>query len=209
MAKNCTNCGKNINFFSNDPFESNGVILCYDCAKPVTDDINRLYYLKSKSSFYALKDEIITKSKEMYSDEIVNSIELKINLIHENIKELLKDDIQHEDCKSQTTEKVQPKYSVNKKNSSNEGLYTNIGHKIKNLAKILFIIEAIAAIIIGICLIEDWQELIGTITIIAGPIIAWISSWILYAFGELVEKTCASENHLRNILEFMQESKNE
>ena len=73
-------------------------------------------------------------------------------------------------------------------------MYNNIGGKIKGLAKGFFFIEALASIIGGIALIleshRDDEIFIGVIIIIAGPIIAWISSWFLYAFGELVEKTC-------------------
>ena len=38
---------------------------------------------------------------------------------------------------------------------------------------------------------------------IIGPLVAWISSWMLYAFGELVEKTIDNENNTRNILNKM------
>ena len=70
-----------------------------------------------------------------------------------------------------------------------DNLYHNIGGKIKNWAKWIFIFEAIGAIIAGIVLIFTDEDFIlyGLITLICGPIIAWVSSWILYAFGELVE----------------------
>ena len=69
-------------------------------------------------------------------------------------------------------------------------LYENIGGKIKNLAKWIFIIEAIGAIITGFVLLIDrgfedkWWALF---IIFFVPIVAWVGSWILYAFGELVE----------------------
>ena len=68
--------------------------------------------------------------------------------------------------------------------------YENIGGKIKIWAKWIFIIEAIGAIITGICFLADrgfeegWWALI---IIVCGPIVALVSTWILYAFGELVE----------------------
>ena len=43
-------------------------------------------------------------------------------------------------------------------------------------------------------LIADWQELLGIITIILGPVCAWVSSWILYVFGELVEDIHATRD---------------
>ena len=69
-------------------------------------------------------------------------------------------------------------------------LYENISDKIKNLAKWIFIIEAIGAIITGFVLLIDlgfedgWWALF---IIFFGPIVAWVGSWILYAFGELAE----------------------
>ena len=43
-------------------------------------------------------------------------------------------------------------------------------------------------------------------TAIVGPIIAWVYSWILYTFGELVDKTVANERNTQNILKLMLEN---
>ncbi len=69
-------------------------------------------------------------------------------------------------------------------------LFDNIGAKIKTLAKWTFIVEAVSAIITGITLLFDEYILAGLLTLFCGPIVAWVSSWILYGFGELVESTC-------------------
>lgn len=67
-------------------------------------------------------------------------------------------------------------------------MYDNIGGKIKGLAKAIFIIEAIVTIITGIMLLITGElALFGLLILICGPLIAWVSSWVLYAFGELVE----------------------
>lgn len=71
-----------------------------------------------------------------------------------------------------------------------DSLYENIGGKIKNWAKWIFIVEAIGAVIAGLALAVNEDALYIFIAII-GPIIAWVGSWILYAFGELVEDTHA------------------
>ena len=70
-----------------------------------------------------------------------------------------------------------------------DNLYENIGGKIKNWAKWIFIFEAIGAVIAGLVLLFTDEDLIlyGLLTAICGPIVAYVSSWILYAFGELVE----------------------
>ncbi len=67
-----------------------------------------------------------------------------------------------------------------------DSLYENIGVKIKNWAKWIFIVEAIGAVITGIALAVN-EDALYIFIAIGGPIVAWVGSWILYAFGELVE----------------------
>ncbi len=71
-------------------------------------------------------------------------------------------------------------------------MYDNIGGKIKVLAKVIAIVEAIAAVIIGIVIIvpDDVMIPAGLLVMLAGALIAWVSSWLLYGFGELIDKTC-------------------
>ena len=69
-----------------------------------------------------------------------------------------------------------------------DNLFKNIGEKLKGWAMCLFVLEVISAIIGGIGLIAaDDGNVIGLVVLIGGPIAAWISSAVLYAFGELVE----------------------
>ena len=216
MAKICVNCDKKIGFFSNDPFEFNNVVLCYDCAKPILNDLNDLYYLKSKKEFYELRNKIINKSNELYSVDVVNSIYKKIELIYNNIKAGLQDDIPEgsvpeiEENSKQKEPSVSAKFTHQEKSSTND-LYIDIGKKIKNLAKWTFIFEAIGAIITGLVLLFTDEGLIlyGLLTLICGPIIAYVGSWILYAFGELVDKTSENEKNTRNILALMKKSTKE
>ena len=76
-------------------------------------------------------------------------------------------------------------------------LYENIGNKIKNWAMWMFIIEAISAVITGIVILVDWGFRYGwwaLFIIILGPIVSFVSTWILYAFGQLVEDVRAIRN---------------
>lgn len=106
---------------------------------------------------------------------------------------------------------IERNHTVNSATQSDfsfDSLYTNIGKKVKALAKWMFIIEAIGAIITGIALLSIDEDLIiaGLLTLLCGPIVAWIGSWITYAFGELVEKTSANEQNTRDILKIMQKN---
>ena len=82
-----------------------------------------------------------------------------------------------------------------------ELLFSNIGKKIKGLAIGTFVVEAIGAIITGIILIatDDDYLLYGLISIFWGPIVALFLSWLLYGFGELIDKTCKIERNTIDI----------
>ncbi len=69
--------------------------------------------------------------------------------------------------------------------------FNNIGGKIKGLAKAAFIVEAIAAVLSGIVMfIEDDDMFFAAVLVaIVGPIVAWVGSWLLYGFGQLIENS--------------------
>ena len=68
-----------------------------------------------------------------------------------------------------------------------DNLYSNIGTKIKNWAKWICVVETISAIIGGIALMAEEEFLYGLLCLIVGPIVAFVSTWLLYAFGEITE----------------------
>ena len=77
-----------------------------------------------------------------------------------------------------------------------DNLYNDIGKKIKSWAKWIFIIEAIGAIIAGFVLMVEDEDLIGygLLTLVCGPIVAWVGSWLLYAFGQITDDLHAMRN---------------
>jgi hypothetical protein len=85
-----------------------------------------------------------------------------------------------------------------------DNLYENIGGKIKSWAKWIFVVEAIAAIIAGLVMMfgdsgDDIMILWGLIILVFGPCVALVSTWLLYAFGELVEAVCDNKNTTEQI----------
>ena len=88
--------------------------------------------------------------------------------------------------------------------------YADVGKKIKKWAQGIFVVEVIASILGGIIFLianEDSALIIyGLLILILGPIFAWISSWFVYAFGELVDKTAANERNTQNMLKLMIEN---
>ena len=76
-------------------------------------------------------------------------------------------------------------------------MYKEIGKKIKKLAIVVFVLEAILFFIGGIILmaINNDLFLVGILMMIIGPLLAWVSSFILYGFGELIDKTSEIANN--------------
>lgn len=77
-------------------------------------------------------------------------------------------------------------------------LYQDIGVKIKYFAFYSFLAEAIGTIITGFILVLDeyWW---GFLLLFLGPIVAWSASWLLYGFGEIVDKVCHIEYNTQRI----------
>lgn len=82
-------------------------------------------------------------------------------------------------------------------------MYDNIGGKIKSLAKTIFVLEVLAIVIIGFVAMAQSEgdgetAQIAFIIMLVAFIVAWISSWFLYGFGEIIEKLCQIEQNTRN-----------
>ena len=71
-------------------------------------------------------------------------------------------------------------------------MYDNIGSKIKGLAMVICALEVTACVIGGLVLLAETGELIFALLLLFGPVVAWVSSWLLYGFGEGIE-------HLKDI----------
>ena len=78
-------------------------------------------------------------------------------------------------------------------------MFEKIGAKIKVLSKIIFILEAILSFIMGVAFLVDDVIALGIISILLGPIIALSSAWLIYGFGEMVEKVSDISDSIRNL----------
>ena len=78
-------------------------------------------------------------------------------------------------------------------------MFTNIGKKIKILAVVICVIMAVSSFIGGIVMISIDDDLIGAgiATMILGPIGAWVGAFVLYGYGELIDKTSSIESILK------------
>lgn len=73
-------------------------------------------------------------------------------------------------------------------------MFTNIGGKIKFSTKVLCWLLIILFVIMGIASLISGAILPGIILLVVGPLTAWVSSFVLYGFGELVENSCIQTN---------------
>ncbi len=93
-------------------------------------------------------------------------------------------------------------------------MYKNIGNKIKTLAKIVCIVIAIIWVMVGFVLIfnrysSPFVRLIGLLTIFISPFFAWISSFLLYGYGELIEQNAEINQKLKYLLKSSKEEDKE
>lgn len=70
-------------------------------------------------------------------------------------------------------------------------MFDNIGGKIKALAQVVCWIGIVCSVIYGIVLMTTDEDLVmaGFIVLVMGSVLAWVSSFALYGFGQLIENT--------------------
>lgn len=70
-------------------------------------------------------------------------------------------------------------------------MFNNIGGKIKALASLFTWIGIIISLVIGLLFIfaDSHGVVIGILIIVIGSLMSWISSWLLYGFGDLIENS--------------------
>ncbi len=79
-------------------------------------------------------------------------------------------------------------------------MFENIGAKIKTLATVIFWVEFISFLILSLIKMSGGGGIgvvIGLLLLILSPIVAWFSSFLLYGFGELIDKTKDVERNTR------------
>ena len=81
-------------------------------------------------------------------------------------------------------------------------MYDNIGQKIKGLSKAIFVILAVIGASCGLIVMitsVGIMVIVGLIMFIVVPVLAWVLSWLLYGFGELIESLCIATEILEDI----------
>lgn len=78
-------------------------------------------------------------------------------------------------------------------------MFDNIGKKIKALTKVVCWIGMILTLALGIVLVAVYSNnvAIGIPIMVGGPLLCWIGSFLMYGFGELVDRTMSIEEMMR------------
>ena len=80
-------------------------------------------------------------------------------------------------------------------------MFSNIGGKIKKLAVILCILGMIGSVVYAIVCFSNTSKyedltLYGVLILVLGCLVSWISSFFVYGFGELIERTVSIDERL-------------
>ncbi len=75
-------------------------------------------------------------------------------------------------------------------------MFSNVGGKIKILAKITAWIGIVICVIYGFVMLVSVEDmaLVGLLIMTVGSLLSWISALVLYGFGELVENSTIIAN---------------
>ena len=87
------------------------------------------------------------------------------------------------------------------KKGARDTMFENIGGKIKTLATTITWVGIIGFVILGILTMDTSSIAAGLLIALFGSLLSWISSWLLYALGELVENSQRQTELLQFIAE--------
>lgn len=78
-------------------------------------------------------------------------------------------------------------------------MFNNIGHKIKYLAETVCYIGIACSVIGGIIMIATDDDLLywGILVAVIGSLVSWISTFLLYGFGELIVRVTSIDEKMR------------
>ncbi len=75
-------------------------------------------------------------------------------------------------------------------------MFNNVGGKIKAIAKVVAWIGIVICVIYGFVLLVSVEDmaLVGLIVMTVGSLLSWVSSLVLYGFGELIDNSAVIAN---------------
>lgn len=208
MANVCGLCGKNISFFDGRHYAEN-VVMCDQCHTLYTEVFEAVgaderFQRKLREFVKEIERngghseienliKVVKHLEGLHSSELQEIAEVNNNstdvsdIIIENkagsaLEYLKKQVVSYPDTNNSNT-------SVT--SSETTGMYGNIAAKIKFLAQAVAWIGIIGSIIGGVSVISIDEDLIltGFLIAVIGALISWVSSFVLYGYGQLIDNT--------------------
>lgn len=84
-------------------------------------------------------------------------------------------------------------------------MFKDIGYKIETLASVVCAIGIIASLGVGFVYVMNDLMLIGLIIALAGILVSWLSTVLIYGFGTLVRTNEESSERMKEIEETLDE----
>ena len=85
-------------------------------------------------------------------------------------------------------------------------MFENIGEKIKDFATAIAIIGIGVCFIVGIVMMTHQLFFEGFLLATIGSLISWLSSFILYGFGELIDKTTDIQRDIQSVKQQLEQN---
>lgn len=197
--------GENLNYIQNK-------LICADCMQKIetlltSGDADKVQeatnYIRSCRQ-QATDPQMVAYLKELLDDDTAVVVEPKAK---EQPKKELK--VKKQPMKTEAAP-VQP--SPEKNNVKEQpaqpkgnGLFGNVGSKIKSVAEIFCVLGIVVSVIAAIVLFASNSYrfptiALGVICLIAGPLVSWLGSLGMYALGELVDNTRRNNELMEELL---------
>lgn len=84
-------------------------------------------------------------------------------------------------------------------------MFKDIGYKIETLASVVCAIGIIASLGVGFVYVMNDLMLIGLIIALAGTLVSWLSTVVLYGFGTLVRTNEENNERTKRIEELLEQ----
>ena len=80
-------------------------------------------------------------------------------------------------------------------------MYRDIGEKIRQVAVFYFGLLTVVFVVLAVILFQSYLIGWGILSLLAGPIFALLSSYLIYGFGQLIDDVHTIKNQITGIKE--------
>lgn len=176
-------------------------MVCAICGQEISLDNNEQYYLLPTASKESIcqqcKDQIDLFLNTPYPESMLQArASLRMHKPTNAAENYLNQIFQSRSIPRSEASKAEPE--------EESGAWSNVGEKIKAVARIFCWIEIIAFVLAGLILLFSNSRYnptgtLGLICLIAGPLVSWLSSLITYGFGELISEVKKSNQLMKKM----------